>query len=261
MNGNTLEAGMARVAGYQAEGGASSSYARVELSKWLAGMIIDTVMDRDHADRAIDRQRTVAPDDEVQLLARIREGDGEAFTAVYRRHQAAIYRFALHMSGSAATAEDVTQEVFLLLMRDAYRFDASKGTLAAFLFGVARHHVWRYLGRGGRELPIDAANDGRPVTGGRPDRVTDPLAAAARIETIEAVRRAVRQLPAHQREVIVLCDLQELDYAEAASAIGCPIGTVRSRLSRARARLATILRQTGAIDADVKALKPARYAT
>ena len=70
------------------------------------------------------------------LLRRSASGDEEAFVALYRRRQAGIYRFALHMSGSAAVAEEVTQEVFIAVIRDGKRFDESRGTAASYLFGL-----------------------------------------------------------------------------------------------------------------------------
>ena len=92
---------------------------------------------------------------DVTLLRRMSAGDEEAFTALYRRRQGGIYRFALQMSGSEAIAEDVTQEVFLLLIREETAYDPSRGSLQGFLYGVARNHVLRALERN-RE-----ASDGR----------------------------------------------------------------------------------------------------
>src|ERR1700735_3549258 len=75
------------------------------------------------------------------LLGRMIAGDEEAFTLLYRRRHPSIYRFALHMSGNATIAEDVTQEVFMTLIRDPKRFDPTRGTLGGFLFGVARNFL------------------------------------------------------------------------------------------------------------------------
>lgn len=173
------------------------------------------------------------PSDE-ELLRRMAAGDEPAFLALYRRRQAGVYRFALHMSGSETTAEDVTQEVFLALMRDAARFDRRRGTLVAFLYGIARNHVLRSAVW---ERPAASEPELEPVAPG-----ADPLGELTRQETIGSVRAAVLGLPAHYREVVVLCELQELGYAEAAAIIGCAVGTVRSRLHRARALLAERLR-------------------
>ena len=75
------------------------------------------------------------------LLRRVMAGDEDAFSLLYKRRHPSLYRFALHMSGNTAVAEDVTQEVFMALIRDPGRFDPAKGTLAGFLFGVARNHL------------------------------------------------------------------------------------------------------------------------
>lgn len=170
-----------------------------------------------------------------ELLLRMRSGDEQAFSALYRRRQAAIYRFALHMSGSAATAEDVIQEVFLALIRDNCGYDPERGTLAGYLFGIARKLVLRQLERRRTDVALDADADDSafPETAASADQ----LAVLTRKEGIAALRRAVQTLPPRYREVVALCDLEEMDYAEAAFVLGCPIGTVRSRLHRARGLL------------------------
>jgi RNA polymerase sigma-70 factor (ECF subfamily) len=165
-------------------------------------------------------------------------GDEMAFTALYRRRSAGVYRFALQMSGSEAIAEDVTQEVFLALMSDATRFDSSRGSLSSYLYGIARNHVLRRLER---DRPfVQIADDGGE--GGEPQTehwvsTDNPHDDLQRNEMIGRLRQAVLALPEHYREVVVLCDLHEMSYVEAASALGCAIGTVRSRLHRARALL------------------------
>lgn len=164
------------------------------------------------------------PDD--VLLARMLRGDEDAFTALYRRRHGAVYRFALHMSGSEATAEDVTQEVFLTLMRDGSNYTPDRGSLAAFLCGIARNLVLRRITRDRSDVPIpETAEFAAPG---------DVAASLLRAESIERVRKAVLALPPRYREVVVLCDLEELDYAVAAEVLGCAVGTVRSRLHRAR---------------------------
>lgn len=185
------------------------------------------------------------------LLKRISAGDEEAFTALYRRRQGAVYRFALQMSGSEALAEDVTQEVFLTLMRDSSRYDPGRGSVAAFLYGIARHHVLRCLKRDRAHGPEAEAE---LVAGGG-----DPLSDLARNQAIESVRSAVLSLPVAYREVVVLCDLHEMDYAQAAATLGCAVGTVRSRLHRARRLLAARLLRAGA-DRAAGGIKPERCA-
>jgi len=179
------------------------------------------------------------------LLRLIAAGNQEAFLTLYRRHQGAIYRFALHMSGNPSVAEEVTQEVFMVLIRHPQQYDAGRGSLAAFLYGVARNHVLRGIEQDRRYLPPaeQEEGDGEPgVWDAWSNGIEDPLADLVRAEAIERVRQGVLALPAAYREVVVLCDLQELDYAEAARVLGCPVGTVRSRLHRGRTLLMEKLR-------------------
>jgi len=169
------------------------------------------------------------------LIRRLRSGDEEAFATLYREHQAEIYRFALHMSGSHTMAEEVTQEAFLALMRDPERFDPLRGPILAYLFGIARNHVRRAMERDRRMQPLSADQE--------LDNFPAPSSSEAEAdrsdltERIERVRKAVLSLPATYREVVVLCDLQQRSYARAAEQLDCPVGTVRSRLNRARALL------------------------
>lgn len=174
------------------------------------------------------------------LLRRSESGDEEAFAALYRRRQGSVYRFALRMSGSPDIAEETTQEVFLMLARARHGYDPGRGPLEAFLLGVARNHVRRCLERNRAFLPLpDPREDGGA---GPASSAPDALDDLTRKESLEAVRRAVLSLPPDYREVVVLCDLEEFDYTSAAGILGCPVGTVRSRLHRARAMLLVKLR-------------------
>lgn len=169
-----------------------------------------------------------------ELLQSMLAGDEEALAALYHRQLGGIYRFALQMSGSPELAEDVTQEVFMVLMRDGTTYDAARGPLNWFLLGMARNLVRQRLGR---ERFYASLADDQVCGGSEPRAVSDPLDELSRTETIAVVRKAVFSLPLRYREVVVLCELQELSYAEAAGILGCAIGTVRSRLHRARALL------------------------
>ena len=176
--------------------------------------------------------------DDAALVERIAAGDEEAFVQVYRRRSRGVYRFALQMSGSATIADEVTQEVFLALMREAARFDPARGSFLSYLYGVARNHVLRQQ----RQRPV-VALDARPDIADGLSAPDDPLADAVRQQTVATVRRAVQSLPSHYREAVLLCDIEGLDYRDAARVIDCPVGTVRSRLARGRALLADKLRQ------------------
>jgi RNA polymerase sigma-70 factor, ECF subfamily len=187
-----------------------------------------------------------------ELLRLALEGDEHAFADLYRRRQAGIYRFALQMCGSESVAEDVVQEVFMALVREGQRFDPARGPLSSYLYGVARNQVLRRLER---DRPFAASlddDDGREATDGAPDARPDPLTELSRAETVASVRQAVLALPAHYREVVVLCELQEMSYAEAAGALNCAVGTVRSRLHRARSILTDKLTEQRARGGDVR---------
>ena len=171
------------------------------------------------------------------LLGRAGKGDEEAFTLLYRRHQAALYRFALRMTGHAWAAEEIVQDVFMMLMRDPRKYDATRGTLGGFLYGVTRNRVLKHLERLPREVPLEEPSE----NGTRQAMVlkdsSSPAIQAEKRERVERVWAAVLDLPAEFREAVVLCELEERSYKEAAQMIGCPIGTIRSRLHRGRALL------------------------
>lgn len=176
---------------------------------------------------------TAATDDE--LIPRIAAGDKAAFAALFGRRQSSVFRFALHLTGDASVADDVTQDTFLAVMRDAARYEPGRASVTAWLCGIARNHARRRLERDLRlvALPEDDERSGHDGVAVHPD----PLADLTRAENIDAVRRAVLSLPLPYREAIVACDLQEMSYADAAAALGCALGTVRSRLHRGRALL------------------------
>lgn len=174
------------------------------------------------------------PSDET-LLSRIAHGDVESLDLLFRRRQQNVYRFALHLTGSASTADDVTQDVFVAVIRDAGRFEPGRATVPAWLCGIARNYVRRRLAVDRGAASIDS-DDGLELA--LPAVSPDPLEDLTSVEAIETLHRAVLTLPLRYREAIVLCDLQEMAYADAALALDCPVGTVRSRLSRGRALLA-----------------------
>jgi len=175
--------------------------------------------------------------DDATLLQRARRGDTDAFSELFGRHQRAIYRYAVHMAGVDA-GDDVVQDTFLAVLGQAGRYDASKGTVGAYLFGIARHLLLRRLaGRVDASIDDDSTAIGRAAV----SEAGSVLETLTRAEQVHALRTAIDTLPPAYREVIVLCELEELDYAEAAAVVQCPIGTVRSRLHRARLLLATKL--------------------
>lgn len=173
-----------------------------------------------------------------ELLRQTHAGRADAFTALYRRHQGPLYRYALMRCGSPEMAADVVQEAFMGLLTQRFGFDPLRGQLQHFLFGVVRNLILK-LEEGRRrqvalpepdedgELDLDVACEG-----------AEPLARLLGVEAAEEVRRALALLPPHYRDVVILFELHELSYQEIATVCQVDIGTVRSRLSRGRAALA-----------------------
>jgi RNA polymerase sigma-70 factor, ECF subfamily len=166
----------------------------------------------------------MSQNDDARLLKEAVHGNEPAFLELYRRHHPAVFRFAVHMCGSTSAAEDITQEVFVFLIETPGSFDPKRGSLAAFLLGIARNLSLRHLRKesGISELPEASMS------------LQSPLSDLLHGERLERMRKAILSLPAAYREVILLCELSELSYEEAASVLGCAVGTVRSRLHRAR---------------------------
>ena len=175
-------------------------------------------------------------------------GDEEAFVSLYSRYQRRVFRFALLMGGCPATADDVTQEAFLALLRESHQYDPSRGALLTYLYGIARKQVLRALDRNRTFTQLaDEADEDEPAPIRHLISQDNPLSELTRNELAGAVRRAVLALPARYREVIVLCDFEEMSYAEAADALDCSVGTISSRLNRARALLARRLSAGGRV--------------
>ena len=176
---------------------------------------------------------------DAELIHAIVLGSQDAFVELYRRWQHDVYRFAYAMAKSGGVAEDVTQDVFLNLLQNARRFDPSRGTVRAWLFGCARHAI------------LDRLRSERRWVHDLPDEGSEACQSEQRVleqQRLGKLHAAIVDLPFEYREAIVLCELEEMSYAEAAVVLACPIGTVRSRLHRARALLVARLRCTESED-------------
>ncbi|MCA1247538.1 RNA polymerase sigma factor [Massilia sp. MS-15] len=177
-----------------------------------------------------------------ELLRQTHAGRADAFTALYRRHQGPLYRYALMRCGAPEMAADVVQDAFMGLLTGRFAFDPLRGQLQHFLVGVARKLILKLEAPRqcqvalpepdeDGELDLDAAAEG-----------AEPLARLLGNEAAEAVRQALGLLPPHYRDVVILFELHELSYQEIAAVCQLDIGTVRSRLSRGRAALAKRLK-------------------
>jgi len=180
-----------------------------------------------------------SPLEDQELLRQLSKGNDAAFRRLYERYQGPLYRFALHMSGNMATAEEVTQEVFMLLIGNPKGYEPGKGTVGGYLFGIARNLTRRIVQRSRLDLPIEE----EWLEAGDPAFASDLdiLAELSNSELLEYLRKAVLALPEQYREVVALCDLEEMSYGDAAALLDCSPGTVASRLHRARAMLKTKL--------------------
>jgi RNA polymerase sigma-70 factor (ECF subfamily) len=197
-----------------------------------------------------------------ELLELMASGDQEALAILYRRHQGAIYRFARQMSGSEAIAEDVTQDVFLVMIRNGHRFDAARGSLQTYLYGVGRNLIRRRLRRERLFLALTAAEPlGEETIAERLVAADDPERDLASRETVRFIRRAILTLPSRYREALILCELHGLSYVDAAAVIGCQVGTLRSRLHRARSLLSRKLHERQAAQAQPHGSRVARCFT
>ena len=166
---------------------------------------------------------------DAELLERIGVGAEEAFIELYRRRRHDVFRFAYALARSVSVAQDVTQDVFLNVLEHAARYDAGKGTVRAWLYGCARHVVLDRF-RADARLAHGAPCEEEVACNGEDEVFRD--------QQVRRLHAQIMQLPLEYREAIVLCELSELSYAETATVLACPIGTVRSRLHRARALLA-----------------------
>jgi RNA polymerase sigma-70 factor (ECF subfamily) len=173
-------------------------------------------------------------DDTAVLLARLGAGDAAAFDVLYRREAGAVYRYALAMAGDAAAAADATHDAFVALATRPSGFDPARGALGAYLAGIARHALLA-LRRGAFDALDDEHLDADAIAR------TSPEDLQVRRQGRDALWRAIRELPWPQREALVLVDLQERPYAQAAAIAGCELNTLRTRLHRARQRLAALL--------------------
>jgi len=173
--------------------------------------------------------------DEMALLARAIKGDAEAFRMLYEAHHAALFRIAYRLTSAVEIAEDLTQECFIRLMGRT-RFDKERGTLRQYLYGILRNLVRQKQQASGREVEWDAETEVDAAS--TLVLSADSLASA---ELSEAVQAAISALPPLQREAIVLCEFEELSLGEAAAVLGTDVGTLKSRLHRAREGLRRLL--------------------
>lgn len=173
----------------------------------------------------------------MKLLERLRQGDAGALEPLYRRESAAVYRYALGVCRNPAWAADAMQDAFVALAAQPQSFDPLRGSLGAYLAGIARHTLLARWREAGREVEV-GDDEGDETSAAAAE---SPESLLVRSQDQAAVWRAIESLSWPFREALVLVDLQERPYVEAARIAGIEINTLRTRLHRARLRLATLL--------------------
>jgi RNA polymerase sigma-70 factor, ECF subfamily len=193
---------------------------------------------------------------DAELLRLALAGEEEAFLLLYRKLKRGIFRYAFYMTSSKSMAEEVTQELFISLFKEGRNYRADRGDVAAFAFGMARNLVRRIERRERAYQPLLADQTLEKLSANlvsEPGALPDQL---IRKELAERVRASIATLPDHYRQVVVLCDLCEVSYAEAASRLQCAVGTIRSRLNRAHALLAQKLKPRSSPEPQIEAAGP-----
>jgi RNA polymerase sigma-70 factor (ECF subfamily) len=174
---------------------------------------------------------------EAELLLKAARGDEAAFLLLYERHRTVVFRFACRMLGRPELAEDVMQECFLAVLRRPEAFQPQRASLRTYLCAIARHLAFRQLRKMGQETTVDEPLEEKGAADTR-----DPLGEVIAGEAAQAVRAAVERLPPLQREAVVLFEYQEMSLADIAAVCETDVGTIKSRLHRARERLRRVLR-------------------
>jgi len=186
-------------------------------------------------------------DDSAQM-ARLAAGDPGALRELYQRHGRSLLRFSTAMCRSRQAAEDLVHDTFVALLHGPSLFDPAQGSVFAYLCGVLRHRISRHYRQQKRWVTLNTDDESPAVAAQAPG----PADEIARTQVTAAFRRAMLELPLQHREIIALCDLEELPYHSVADILQCPIGTVRSRLHRARALLTLRLASLEVIDLDAE---------
>ena len=190
-------------------------------------------------------------EEEARLVREIRAGDGDAFETLVREHQTRVYNLALRMTGNEEDALDISQETFLKAWRTLgkYRGDCSLGS---WLYRIASNLSIDLLRKNKRRQTEkvvsldDPGEDDRPLE--LPDLREEPQTILEREENRRAVWECLEKLPEEQKIILVLRDVNGLSYEEIAASMGLELGTVKSRIFRAREKLANLLLDRGTFD-------------
>lgn len=193
---------------------------------------------------------------DAELLHLALAGEEPAFVLLYQRLKCAIFRYAFYMTNSKSAAEEVTQEVFISLLKEGRKYRADLGDVSAFAFGMARNFVRRVERRERAYQPLPSDEVLENLSGNLISKSEPFPGQLIRCELVEQVQAAIASLPEHYRQTVVLCDLCELSYGEAATRLQCAVGTIRSRLNRAHTLLAQKLKPLRSPQREIGAVGP-----
>lgn len=181
------------------------------------------------------------PHDDIELIRRSAEGDRDALSELVARHGPSVFRFARAIASDESSAEDALQETFLAAWRGAVRF-RGQTSVRNWLFTIARHAVYRqHRRRAGEPAQLESLTELGVAAGW--GAIEDPEAGVLRKESREVFERAMEQLDSGDREVLLLRDVQGLSGDEVAAILGITIAAMKTRLHRARLRLASRVRE------------------
>jgi len=216
--------------------------------------------------------KKVNPSSDAELAERLRQRDEDSFLYLYDLHRSTVFRFLMHMTGSVITAEELTQEVFVVILDamcagSAGQFDPQKGTWEGYLLGIARNLARAERRRAHRVVSLDNILESPEWNQQLEDfctqagHVWDVATFLATRSELRALYRTILELPGRYREAVVLCSLQEKSYRDAAIILQCSEGTVASRMNRAKAILAAKLRRTASSKLNTSTVLPRKEGT
>jgi RNA polymerase sigma-70 factor, ECF subfamily len=175
---------------------------------------------------------------EAELLMRACRGDESAFQLIYERHRNCVFRFAYRMLGSTGAAEDITHDCFLALLQKPHLFNPDRASLRTYMCAAARNMAWKQLRFRRMHNETDEGDCDQQV-----EWQDNPYEHMVSSEITEQVRQAVLSLPPLQREAIILYEFEELSLLDIAAVAQTDVGSIKSRLHRARHRLRMLLAQ------------------
>ncbi|NUN47458.1 MAG: RNA polymerase sigma factor [Candidatus Brocadiae bacterium] len=185
------------------------------------------------------------PKRDLELMRRIKTGDRAAFSELYEAHKGPLFSFLFRLCWDKTVAEDCLQEVFIAAWKGAATWEPH-AQVNTWLFRIARN-LWINEGRRAKRRPALfshlAPAEGESGPPDFPDDATGPEDASQAVEARAAVRRAIDQLPEHERLVVLLSEFEGMKYAEISEVLEIPVGTVKSRMSSASERLRALLRK------------------